>query len=73
MTKDEKLILAEMLDMLHKVAASTAALETVLTSGALGGVPLSPVQLTDLRQREAKQQQQTFQALAVRIRDLPNT
>lgn len=73
MTLDEKKILAEIVDMLHKVSASAAALEDAAKSPTLGGKQLTPIQLEDLRQKSGTAQKDTFHSLAERIRALPNT
>jgi hypothetical protein len=73
MTKDEKLILGKMLQLLQIQSACIAALENALTSGALGGSPLSPTRLEDMKQEAAKQQQETYRSIGEGIFDLPNT
>ena len=64
MTQAEKAILGEILDILHKVSATTAALEETANN---------PAEIATLRNKQAKSQQSVFQSLAERVRDLPTT
>lgn len=73
MSQEAKLILAEMLQILQVVSATTAALEEAAQSPTHTRSQLTQFQLAEMRDRAAKQQQDRFIGLAERIRDLTHT